>query len=190
MCLTTRIPYHIVKRCIYKIVFFNPYESAVAVAFKNPHSQTADILSPGISSLCMCDYFWRKTVFSSPIAVWLAEPCITSSTMPSYYLRRVPMKRRGYIAFVVQKHGRPLSLSYMAIMEARLRNYYDCGTKSAMSFQELVPEFVREAMGDHAHKLRTKFHGKGNYVRPCTNILHSVCSFKDPIPDLFPELAE
>jgi len=187
MCLTKRTPYHYVPRTTYKIVFFNPYRTAVAVTFKNPRSTTADILATGISSLCMCDYFWRKTVFTSPFEIGILQPY--PSTMTSYYLSQVTIRKQGYIAFVVQKQGEPLPLDYMAIVRARLTNYYDCGTKSAMSFGELVPEFIREAMGTHAQKLRTKFNGMGNYVRPCINPYHASCSAKNPLPHLFPELA-
>jgi hypothetical protein len=45
-----------------KVIFYNPYKPMV-VKFKNKRANNIELITTGITSLCLCNYWWRESVF-------------------------------------------------------------------------------------------------------------------------------
>jgi hypothetical protein len=157
-----------------KIIFYNSHKPIV-IKFRNNNTKALELLMKGINSLCLCDDDWKRTVFRKPLIVYALEP--VTKYGQHYYLRIVTTSKapKNYLSICVEKTGCPLTFPFLCIIQIRSQNYTDCGTIATLNMEHLVPETVRNSIGEHAYKMQTHFPGISNFIKSCTNYRHSYC---------------
>ena len=155
-----------------KVIFYNPFKPMV-VKFKNKRANNIELITTGITSLCLCNYWWRESVFKKSMWVQIREPFRTKGE--NYYLQEVatPKGTENFLSICVKKVGEVLPLPYLCFIQIRSQNYTDCGTRASSNIESHIPNSVRRSLTVTAYKMDTYFYGPGNFEKSCTNIGNS-----------------
>jgi hypothetical protein len=149
-----------------KILFFNPFGSLRVEFFTHHENYCCDLLSNGLSSLCLCNPVWRDAILGRGLQVRMSPGSNRANT---YFLQHVQVWEapEGFFSLKVSTVDEVFDAAYYRMIHQRATYYTESGIEDVWNNMAQHAGVLQQS----AYVLKPTFYDwtRGGIYKPCVS---------------------